>query len=67
VGKQDNTAAIKVGIESSRQDKLIYLSDMIKELTAISDQLECATLTGLLEVASREADIQSRRLHDGRT
>ena len=45
---------------STREDRLAYLSDMIRELTVMSRQLGCTTLYGLLEVAAREAEIQSR-------
>jgi hypothetical protein len=60
VGQQDKSETACVEDTPSCQDKLSYLSDIIRELTTISDNLGCTTLTGLLEVASREADIQSR-------
>ena len=60
MGQQNKAATFDVESTPSRQDKLNYLSDIIRELTTISDSLGCATLTGLLEVASREAELQSR-------
>lgn len=60
MGQQDKVADISVENAPLRHDKLNYLSDIIRELTMISDDLGCTTLTGLLEVASREAEIQSQ-------
>jgi hypothetical protein len=60
VAQQDKAETVCVDHTPSRQDKLSYLSDIIREMTIISDDLGCVTLTGLLEVASREADIQAR-------
>ena len=44
----------------SRADQLEYLADLILELKEIADNLECATLAGLLVVAHRESVIQAR-------
>jgi hypothetical protein len=61
VGKHNKAATLEEDRSPSRHDKLAYLGDMIKELSTISDALGCATLTGILLVASREAEIQSRQ------
>ncbi len=45
----------------SRRDELIYLSDMIKELEAMADKLGCPTLTGILALARREAQLERDR------
>lgn len=44
----------------TRADQLEYLADLILELKEIADNLECATLAGLLVVAHRESVIQAR-------
>lgn len=53
--KQDRSAP------RSRRDELIYLSDMIKELGNMADNLGCPTLTGILALARREAQFERDR------
>ena len=43
----------------NRADLLDYISDIIQELRELSNQAECATLAGILEVARLEAAHQS--------
>ena len=65
MGQQNKAVVVNVDATPSRHDKLNYLSELIRELTAISEDLGCVTLTGLLEVASREAGIQSAKERPG--
>ncbi len=46
---------------SSGPDQLRYMADLILELRVLSDRAQCATLAGLLDVAYREAMLQSDR------
>ncbi|MEZ5819041.1 MAG: hypothetical protein R3D44_18380 [Hyphomicrobiaceae bacterium] len=45
---------------SSRRDELNYLGDMAKELASMANRLDCPTLADLLDLAHREAELQSR-------
>lgn len=47
----------------NRADLLDYISDIIQELRDLSNQAECATLAGILEVARLEAAQQSAAAH----
>ena len=45
---------------SSPGDRLDYIADMVHELQALAAQADCQTLSGLLDLAYREA-VQQRR------
>ena len=45
----------------SRSDQLEYLADLTLELKELADNLDRATLAGVLVVAYREAIIQAQR------
>lgn len=46
---------------SHRTEKLLYMSDLIRELGAMSQDLGCRTLTGILSLAREEAELELRR------
>lgn len=48
------------GVGGARPETLEYLADLVLELKDIADRLGCATLSGMLAVAHKEALIQSR-------
>ena len=60
MGKQSETVASDARNTRTRYDELAYLGDMIRELTAMADRLECRTLANILDVARLEAEMQAR-------
>ena len=60
MGKQSEAAAPEARNTRMRHDELAYLGDMIRELAAMADRLECRTLANILDVARLEAEMQAR-------
>lgn len=45
---------------ASSAQRLAYIADMALELKSMAEQADCPTLTGLLELAHREARLRQR-------
>lgn len=60
----DDPAALGSNATATALDQLAYVSDMIDELRVMADRLRCATLSGVLDVARREAELEWRRRRD---
>jgi hypothetical protein len=43
-------------------DMLEYLADMLVEMRALAERTQCETLTGMIALAAREAELRRRNL-----
>ncbi len=60
------TSADDPASPANHLDLLDYLADMTAELRDLAQQANCTTLAGILEVAEKEAQQQSRTAMDRR-